>query len=126
MEEASNAAREVLAADVARQLRARAWLVVLEVYGESIGQASDEVDAALVDAAGDPATEHWVRMHAGAHHFMAGRSERALAEAAAAADMAAAAGGCGGRSTLPSSGPDLIDGLGQGQGTNARTSGCAP
>jgi tetratricopeptide (TPR) repeat protein len=92
VQEAEQTARDVISAGVPRPVRARAWLVLLEALGNTIGQAGDELEAALADAAGDQATEPWVRVHLAVYHNTWGRMEQGLAEAMRAADAAAATG----------------------------------
>ncbi len=90
--EATSAANDVLGAEVSRQLRARAWLVILEVTGQRIGQADDQIRAAAAESAGDPETEHLVAVHIAWHHIAAGRFQDGLSAAMRAVDLARAAG----------------------------------
>ena len=92
VEEAQRAARDVLAADVPRPVRARAWMVLLAAMGQAIGPAADDVAETLADAAGDPDTEPSAWMHSAGHHVTCGRFEESLDHALRAADAAAATG----------------------------------
>jgi DNA-binding CsgD family transcriptional regulator len=73
-------ASSVLAMDVPRATRARAAFVLLELAGQAIGQAGDLADAAIADAAGDPALEAVAAYHSAWRYFALGKYELGLAE----------------------------------------------
>jgi DNA-binding CsgD family transcriptional regulator/tetratricopeptide (TPR) repeat protein len=91
-DESRQIAQAVLAMDVPRPTRARARIVLLELTGRAIGQAGELADAAIADAAGDPALEAAAAYHSAWRHLAVGRFDVALGEArraVAAAEFAA-------------------------------------
>ncbi|GAB2931246.1 LuxR family transcriptional regulator [Micromonospora polyrhachis] len=92
LSEAREVAEQVLAAEVPRRLRARAWLAVFEASGNAIGGMGQQVTAARAAAEGEADLEPRVRLYCAIHHAAALRAEPALADARWAAEAAAVVG----------------------------------
>ncbi|MGW0434731.1 AAA family ATPase [Micromonospora sp. NPDC003197] len=92
LSEAREVAGQVLAAEVPRRLRIRAWLAVFEASGDAIGGMGQQVSAAREAAAGEADLEPRVRLYCAIHHAAALRAEPALADAGWAAEAAAVVG----------------------------------
>ena len=91
-DEAREVAEEILVADVPARVRVRARLIAFEALGHRIGQAGDQLEAALADAADDPDLEQPVLVHQAWHHIVRGQYRLALGPATRALDLATISG----------------------------------